>query len=610
MDSRLKEKLLSLPTTSGVYLMKDYQNNIIYVGKAKNLKRRVNSYFINNKKNEKTHNLVSNINDFDYILTNSELDALMLENNLIKKHQPYYNILLKDGKSFPYIKISTKDDFPRLEVTRKIRKDNAKYYGPYFAGIDVHKLIELINSAFLVRKCNKIILEDSKPVRPCLNYSMGLCSAPCAKYINKEDYSKIIQDIHKFLQGDVENVRQILNNKMEKASDNLNFERALELREQIKYLDRLKVRLTTQLPKMYDGDFFGYYSDGINSAISVLIVRDGKVLGCENYNIIAIDEKQDVLSSFISQYYSLNRTLPKEIIVDCEITDKESLLEFLKEKKKGSVDLIVAQKGLKHQLMITSINNAKEFLEKSLTKQENKEKRTIKACERLQKVLNLPSIPYRMECYDISHISGTNKVASMVVFINGEPAKAHYRKFIIKTVEGNNDFASLMETLQRRLVELKTSQDISFSSKPNLIVIDGGKGQLSSVMEIVENMGINDINFISLAKREEEVFTPHNSEPVVLRKSDVALQLLQRIRDEAHRFAITFHRSKRGKSMTESELTEIDGLGKVKSKLLLERFGSIDGIKQASLEELNLVRGIDMGLATRIKQHFENKKTD
>ena len=606
METRLKEKLLSLPTTSGVYLMKDNNNNIIYVGKAKNLKRRVNSYFINNKKNEKTHNLVSNINDFDYILTNSELDALMLENNLIKKYQPYYNILLKDGKAFPYIKINKKEDFPRLEITRKIRKDGAKYYGPYFAGVDVHKLVELINSAFMIRKCNKSFTENSNIMRPCLNYSLGLCSAPCAKYINKTDYNDIIAKVEKFLQGDVEDVRQILNKKMENASENLNFERALELREQIKYLDRLKIRFTTQLPKMYDADFFGYYGDGINSVISVLIVRDGKVLGCENYNIIAIDEKETILTSFISQYYSLNRTLPKEIVVDCELQDKDSLLEFLKDKKKASVELVVSQKGVKHQLMITSINNAKEYLEKSLTKQDNKEKRTIKACERLQKVLNLPSIPYRMECYDISHISGTNKVASMVVFINGEPAKQHYRKFIIKTVEGNNDFASLMETLQRRLLELKKSKDISFSSKPNLIVIDGGKGQLSSVMEIVENMGVDDINFISLAKREEEVFVPYNTEPVILKKSDVALQLLQRIRDEAHRFAITFHRSKRGKSMTISELNDIKGLGKVKTKLLLERFGSVEGIKQASISELNLVRGIDMALAERIKKHFEN----
>ena len=606
METRLKEKLLSLPTTSGVYLMKDNNNNIIYVGKAKNLKRRVNSYFINNKKNEKTHNLVSNINDFDYILTNSELDALMLENNLIKKYQPYYNILLKDGKAFPYIKINKKEDFPRLEITRKIRKDGAKYYGPYFAGVDVHKLVELINSAFMIRKCNKSFTENSNIMRPCLNYSLGLCSAPCAKYINKTDYNDIIAKVEKFLQGDVEDVRQILNKKMENASENLNFERALELREQIKYLDRLKIRFTTQLPKMYDADFFGYYGDGINSVISVLIVRDGKVLGCENYNIIAIDEKETILTSFISQYYSLNRTLPKEIVVDCELQDKDSLLEFLKDKKKASVELVVSQKGVKHQLMITSINNAKEYLEKSLTKQDNKEKRTIKACERLQKVLNLPSIPYRMECYDISHISGTNKVASMVVFINGEPAKQHYRKFIIKTVEGNNDFASLMETLQRRLLELKKSKDISFSSKPNLIVIDGGKGQLSSVMEIVENMGVDDINFISLAKREEEVFVPYNTEPVILKKSDVALQLLQRIRDEAHRFAITFHRSKRGKSMTISELNDIKGLGKVKTKLLLERFGSVEGIKQASISELNLVRGIDMSLAERIKKHFEN----
>lgn len=604
MKEDLKRKLLTLPTTSGVYLMKDLHGNIIYVGKAKNLKRRVNSYFINNKKNEKTYNLVSNIVDFDYILTNSELDALMLENNLIKKHQPYYNILLKDGKAFPYIKINTKQDFPKIEITRKIKKDGAKYYGPFFAGVDVHKLVELINTAFPIRKCNKVILENSQPTRPCLNYSMGLCSAPCAKHIGKEDYAEVVKKVHNFLQGDVEEVREVLTKKMETASESLNFERALEIREQLKYLDRLSVKLTTQLPKMFNADFFGYYTDGINSVVSVLLVRDGKVLGCENYNIIDIDEKEIVLSNFIMQYYSLNRILPKEVYIDCDLAGVEIIENYLSSTKNANVKIIKTEKGVKHKLLTTSINNAKEYLEKSLSDNENKRKRTIKACERLQEVLSLPSVPYRMECYDISHISGTNKVASMVVFINGEPAKQHYRKFIIKTVEGNDDFASLMETLERRFNELKTSTDISFSSRPNLIVIDGGKGQLSSVMEVVKDKGVNDISFASLAKREEEVFTPYSQFPVIIKKSDVALQLLQRIRDEAHRFAITFHRQKRAKSMIGSKLLEIDGVGKVKAKLLIERFGSVSGIKNASIEELMLVKGVFRELAIKIKQEL------
>lgn len=605
MNNPLKEKLLSLPTTSGVYLMKDVNNNIIYVGKAKNLKRRVNSYFINNKKNDKTLNLVSNIKDFDYILTNSELDALMLENNLIKKHQPYYNILLKDDKSFPYIKINNQEDFPKIEITRKVKKDNSKYYGPFFAGIDVHKLVELINSAFPIRMCNKKITQNSKETKPCLNYSLGLCCAPCAKYASKEEYSVILKQVNNFLSGDVSNVREVLNKKMQNASENLNFERAMEIREQLKYLDRLKERLSTQLPKIINADFFGYYSDGINTVVSVLILREGKVLGCESYNIIEVDEKDITLSAFILQYYSLNRIIPKEIYVDCNLSDKESLEKLLSNNAKKQVSILKTQKGIKHDLMITAINNSKEYLEKSLTKEENKKKRTIKACERLKELLNLKSIPYRMECYDISHISGTNKVASMVVFTNGEPNKAHYRKFIIKNVEGNNDFASLKETLERRLKELKTSKDISFSCKPNLIIIDGGKGQLSSVMEIVKNFQCEDIEFISLAKREEEIFTPNNPNPIIIKKSDVALQVLQRIRDEAHRFAITFHRSKRSKGMTQTALLEIDGVGKVISKMLLDKFATIENIKNASIEELTLVKGVNKSLAIKIKNSLQ-----
>ena len=601
MRDDLKEKLLSLPTSSGVYLMKDKDNNIIYVGKAKNLKRRVNSYFINNKKNEKTHNLVSNINDFDYIVTNSELDAFMLENNLIKKHQPYYNILLKDGKSFPYIKINLKEDFPKLEITRKIKKDNARYFGPYFAGVHVHKLVKLINGAFIIRTCNKKLINNFNETRPCLNFSIGLCCAPCNKSINKQDYNDRIKKVISFLQGETQEIKKILENKMNIASENLNFERALEIREELKYLERLSSKLITQLPKMLNVDVIGYYGDGVNTVISVLIVRDGKVLGCQNFNIIDIEEKEITISNFISEYYSLNRILPKEIYIDCDLEYKEDLEKYLFNIKNSSVKIVKVVKGIKHQLLITSINNAKEYLEKSLSKQENKKKRTIIACEKLKEELNLKTIPKRIECYDISHISGTNKVASMVVFINGEPAKKHYRKFIIKNVDGNNDFASLMETLDRRFNELKNSKDISFSSRPNLIVIDGGKGQLSSVMKALEKHNTSEIDFISLAKREEEIFVPHNLNPIVLKKSNVALQLLQNIRDEAHRFAITFHRNKRAKTMVNSELLNIDGIGKVKAYLLLNRFGSVENIKDASIEELLLVKGIDKNLAKKLK---------
>ena len=599
MNSALKEKLLSLPLTSGVYLMKDAQGNIIYVGKAKNLKRRVNSYFVGNGKNIKTLNLVSKIDDFDYILTSSDTDAFLLENNLIKKYQPHFNILLKDGKNYPYLKINTKDDFPRIEITRKVKNDGAKYFGPYFNGISPNEILKIISRAFSLRTC-KMQIKIGKTARPCLNYSMGICSGACMGKISKEEYNAQVAEVIDFLKGDTKKVGEILKQKMQIASDMQNYEKAIEIRDEIKSLDKLKQKYTSQFPKLFNHDFVGYYSTGTNAVISVMIIRDGKIMGIEKFSLTDLQDFEDMASSFLMQYYQ-NRQIPKKIFLPMNIADIEELQAYLSQKNGQKVEIFVAQKGQNKKICNLASQNAKEYLEKSLGVAKTKEMRTFGAIERLKSVLNLPSIPYRIECYDISHISGTNGVASMTVFINGEPAKSHYRKFKIKTVEGNNDFASMQEVLTRRIIELKTNTDQSFSSTPNLIVIDGGKGQLSSVVEILENLDVK-IPLCSLAKQDEEIFVPYNSESIKLSKSDVALQVLQRIRDEAHRFAITFHRTRRSKSMTKSALDEIKGIGKAKKQMLFDKFGTIENIKNADIQELMLIKGITQTEAVEIKK--------
>ena len=600
----LKEKLLTLPTNPGCYLMKDSTGNIIYVGKAKNLKRRVNSYFNRTQKDLKTENLVKNIIDFDFIVTNTEQDCLILENNLIKKYKPRYNILLKDDKNFPYIKLWQKEEFPRLSITRKIVNDGSKYFGPYFAGVNAYELMEIANNAFGLKTCKQTFNKGGK-ARACLNYELGLCCAPCINNVTKQEYKKRVEDCIRFFNGDIAFVQDILKEKMEKAGENLNFEIAIKLREQIKSLERLKTKYLTQFVSVGDFDCINSYYDGINGVISVIIVRNGKMLGCESFNILGFNDEQECLHSFIMQYYSFNRIIPPEIYIQNEI-EKSALEELLSEKRSGKVKIITAKIGDKKKLLELAKKNAGEYLAKSLSKEQNKNKRTILACERLKQILGLKSVPYKMECYDISHISGTNKVASMVVFINGEPAKNLYRKFIIKAVEGNNDFASLYEALSRRLKELN-GKDISFSVKPNLIVIDGGKGQLSTTNGLIEKNNV-DIDIISLAEREEEIFVPHNSQPFVLKRSDVALQLVQRIRDEAHRFAITFHRNKRSKTMVESELDEISGIGKQRKKILLKHFGNVENIKKASLLELESVKGITKNVAKKIFEKLGNKQ--
>ncbi len=602
MNEKIREKLKNLTTRPGVYIMRDKNGEIIYIGKAKNLKNRVSQYFRNSPKPSKVQAMVDNVDNFDYFIATSELDALGLESNLIHKHQPFYNILLKDGKAFPYIKIDMKDDFPRLEIVRKVKKnDGAKYFGPYIAGIDPKELLKIISFAFKIRTCGGKI--DGKAKRECLNYSMGLCLAPCTGRVTKEQYGQEIKKVVKFLSGNDDEVEEILKEKMETASQMENFERAIELRESLKMIAKLKQKVVANLPKNVDKDVFCFHSNGLSGVVTALVIRGGKILGVMNFvQSDAELEENETLFNFLTQYYA-NSLVPNELILSHQIDE-----ELFKQYVGKNVKIISNPHGINLTLLKMARENAEEYLTKHLEKEKRDYEQSFGAMKLLQEKVGLKNLPRRMECYDISHISGTNKVASMVVFIDGVPAKKHYRKFKIKTVQGNNDFESLKEALTRRLKRYCEQNGESFKEKPDLLVIDGGKGQLSSCYEILQSFGLQDkIEMISLAKRIEEVFTTKTNVPVILKYASAELRLLQRLRDEAHRFAITFHRSLRTKSQTKSELEDVVGLGPKKIEALLLAFGTTENIKKATKEELCLVKGITPALAHEILKLNEEK---
>lgn len=607
MTKHLEQKLKDLPHKSGVYIMYNEARQILYIGKARDLFKRVHQYF-GNKANRtiKVIKLVEKIDDLDYIITANEVEALVLENNLIKKHKPPYNILLKDDKSYPFIKIDLKKPFPRVEMVRKLKNDGAKYFGPYMQGISTQEILGLINSAFCVRTCKMDLTKVPANHRPCLNYHIKRCYAPCAGLISREDYDAIIKEIIAFLQGNDKKIAQILTKKMMEASDREEYELALSYKQKLQVLEKLVRRQVGVMPKDFDMDVFAIAANGLNTVAAVVFVRGGKIVGSDKQVIegVSLDEGS-ALSNFIMRFYDVTGYVASEVVTATPIEDGEVLQEYLGEKAGRKINIICPHQGVRRQLADMAQGNAEDYLEKSLSVKERKENMTMGGVIQLAEYLRLPKLPVRMECYDISHISGTNKVASMVVFINGESEKSHYRKFKIETVEGNDDFACLQETLRRRLADIKDrSGDVSFSSRPDLIIIDGGKGQLSSVMEVVADADTQGINFISLAKREEEVFLPGKSDPVILPRDSYALRLLQRIRDEAHRFAITFHRNLRKTSQTKSALLAIDGVGKTRVKLLFESFKTLDNIKNASIEELTAVKGIDRRTAQSVYDAF------
>lgn len=598
----LREKLKHLPDSPGVYVMLDKDGVIIYVGKAKNLKNRVRQYFFNSVKTQKVMAMVNNVADFYYIIVPTEIDALSLENNLIKKHKPRYNILLKDDKTYPYVKVDLKEDYPTFTITRKIKKDGAKYFGPYMGGINVRSVLETLNLAFGVRPCDKK-LNAEKPQKPCLNHHINRCPSPCSFAISKQDYHQRVMDAIAFLSGDITETEKLLTEKMLKASEQEDFELAIKYKETLAGLEKLKLKRLTALNKFVNADVIVYRANGIYSAVNMLIIRNGRTLGGKNFAFEsgALDGA-DALNEFILRYYTDGVEIPDEIIVEDDLVDQDLLTEYFKQKFQKAPSFILPKQGVRKQLVEMASVNAEEHLETNVDKIKHKDDMTVSACQLLKEKLALKNFPHRMECFDISNVSGVDKVGSMVVFINGESDRTAYRRFKIKTFEGADDYRSHQEMMERRLERLIT--DPEKFPKPDLIVIDGGKGQLSAVKEIFDKKGITDIDLISLAEREEEIYTLDSANPIVLQRRDYCLKMLQRIRDEAHRFAVTYFRSLHGKRSLQSVLDGIKGLGKVKKRALLDKFRDLGGIISATKEQLMQVEGIGEKQAQLILEKF------
>lgn len=596
----VKEKLKLLPENPGVYIMLDKYGNVIYVGKARVLKNRVRQYFQHSPKPEKVMRMVENIADFNYIITASEIDALALENNLIKKYKPKYNILLKDDKTYPYIKVDMREDFPNFYVTRRIKKDGCRYFGPFMGGINYKDILETCQLLFSVRLCRTPV--TATPKRECLNYHIQKCCAPCAHKISKEEYAEKVKSALAFLEGNYSKAGEILKAKMLAAAENEAFELALDYKNKLAMLSKLEAKRITSINKAIDADIIAYATNGLYSAVNLLVTRKGIMQGGASF---ALDDAHtsdgDALTSFITQYYSVHEP-PPEIIAE-EYCEKEFVENFFKEKLGKTVTVTLAKQGVKARLLDMAKANARDYLEKSVDKIKHKDDMTVNACLQLQQRLSLSRYPRRMECYDISNVSGVDKVASMVVFIDGEADKTAYRRFKIKTVEGADDFASLKEVLLRRLKKLGTEEEERFP-KPDLVVIDGGKGQLSAVKEIFDELGVCDIDLISIAKQEEEIFTLGSAQSVIIPRSDYSLRMVQRIRDEAHRFAVTYFRNLHSKNSLQSLLNGIDGIGKRKAVALMQKFSNIDRIMNASVEELAETEGIGEALAAKIKAYF------
>jgi excinuclease ABC subunit C len=613
----LQEKLKNLPDNPGVYLMKNAEGTIIYVGKAVVLKNRVRQYFQNGRKWDKVAAMVSEVADLDYIITDSEKEALILECNLIKKYRPHYNIMLKDDKHYPYVRIDTSEDFPRVEVVRSIKNDGARYFGPYLAAYPVRDILDALSKVFPLRQCKKDIARAAKRgERPCLNFDMKRCLAPCTGKVAKEEYSEILAEVMDFLSGKYEQLVKTMEEAMRQASENLEYEKCAILRDRIRTIREVSQRQKASFPDLNDKDVFALVKDDGEAVVQALFIRAGKMEYSERFYLVFEDETDgELIAHAIKQYYIDTPNVPKQIFVPEELPETELIEAWLTEKRGNRVYISAPKIGDNKKLVKLAELNAAEALNRKLVVRKREYERTFGACARLAEALKIPPI-HRMECYDISNIQGTDSVGSMVVFQDGKPENKEYRRFKIKTVEGSDDFASMAEIVERRfkraLTEAREKEDDGaeggFTKLPQLIVIDGGKGQLHAAYDALVSLGMEDIPIIGLAKREEEVFLPFEKEPLILSKQSDELKLLQRIRDEAHRFAITFHRSLREKRVGKSALDAVPGIGDKRKKALLKHFKSMERIKNAGEEELAAVEGIDRKSARAVYEYFNTIK--
>lgn len=592
----IKNALAVLPDNPGVYLMHDAEGKVIYVGKAVVLKNRVRSYFRNFASHTpKVRAMVAKIAEIETIVTSSEVEALILECNLIKKYRPRYNISLKDDKTYPYLKVTVQEDFPRLFATRRLSRDGAKYYGPYADASAMHATVKLLRSMFPLRTCRKM-----NPDRPCLNYHIKRCLAPCAGYVSRAEYRNMIQSVCMVLDGRTTELERDLKRRMQEAADNYAFEEAARLRDQLQAVERLNESQKAVTNNGGDMDVIGYAQDMTGICLQIFFVRKGKLIGRDNFFLHDDgDEPREVLTAFIKQYYNEATFVPKEIAAPYlpEPEEQQLIASWLMEKAQRKVELLLPQRGVKRELLQLANDNAAKLLEERLRKGSLSLKNDQQAAEELQQALGLTHSLERMDCFDISHTQGSETVASMVVFRNGSVSKKDYRKYKIVSAEGKpDDFKSMQEVVYRRY---KDYEDL-----PSLVVIDGGKGQLSSALEVIRGLGLAELPVVGLAKREEEIFLPHQSESILLDRDSAALHLIQRIRDEAHRFAITYHRKLRGKRNLVSVLDHVEGIGPKRRQELWKAFKTLEAMKAASVEELAAVEGMNRAAAQTLYDFF------
>ena len=617
ISDKIRAILDSLPKKTGCYLMKDNQGNVIYIGKAVNLRSRVRSYFHSSAQHDlKTKALVANIDDIEWIVVASELEALILEMNLIKKHRPHFNVRLKDDKRYPYIKVHWADPFPKVTVTRKMLDDGSKYFGPYTSVWAVHKTLDVLRRVFPYLTCDREITGQDE--RACLYYDIKLCNAPCIGKVDQATYRQMVSDLCDFLNGRTETIVSRLGQQMESASTEMRFEKAATIRDQLQAIENIVTRQKVVSDKYVDSDVLAMARSDREACVQIFFIRGGKLIGREYFMMENTEGSADadVMAEFLKQFYDQAASVPAQVLLPEEVEEAKVITEWLRQRRGGKkVEIKIPRRGQKRELIKMAAENAAETLSSLQAQWQADKHRQTEALADLQKALGLKKPPQRIEGYDISNTQGTAAVGSMVVFERGVPNKKHYRRFNIRSVSGPDDFASMAEVLTRRLKRWLSAQseeqkpgrkvDASFATLPDVIIVDGGKGQLSRAVVVLEAFGLLDkLTLAALAKQREELFIYGKKKSVLLPRNSQGLFLLQRIRDESHRFAITAHRNRRSKSGLASQLDAVPGIGPAKRKILLATFGSLDRVRQASLEDLSAIQGINTNLAENIKSHL------
>jgi excinuclease ABC subunit C len=602
--SYITEQLRGLPTSPGVYLFKDAEGNILYVGKAANLRHRVSSYFgAGQKLTPKLQRMVSKVNDLDYFVTTSEQEALILELNLIKRHHPRYNVRLKDDKTFPYLKIDLSEDWPGVHITRRLEEDGGRYFGPFASAKSVRQTLKLIKGIFPFRSCSKPI--TGTDTRPCLEYHIGNCLAPCIGVVSREEYAEVIKQVILFLEGKQERVAQELKSKMNQAAEALDFEKAARLRDQIQAVERVVEGQRIAATVKGEQDVIAFAGNKDQAYVQVFFIRSGKLIGRESFLLqgTRYEEPSQIMTSFIKQFYASSPHIPPLLLLQHPVEDMAMLQDWLQGKRGGRVKIQVPRRGNKRQLVNIVAENAQQGLEQLKIKQLASPIALSAALEEIKQELQLPRLPSRIEGYDISDIQGAAAVGSMVVFDKGKPKPAHYRRFRIKTVSGVDDYAMLQEVLRRRFKRAGGASD-TWAILPDLVLIDGGKGQLNAARAAMREMGAGSVPTASLAKENEEIFVPQKTEPIILPRSSPGLQLLQRLRDEAHRFALGYHQRVHKRETFASALDTIPGIGPRRKRALFRQFGSVKAIREASVEELAAAKSMTQSLAKKIKKYL------